>query len=200
MIEAVIFDIGNVLIGWHPERYYDAAYGPERREALFEAVDLHDVNDRIDRGADFRETIYAAAEAQPEWGQEIRDWHDKWLELAGPVIEPSVELLLALRAKKFPVFALTNFGVGSFQVAEAEWGFLKEFDRRYVSGAMKTAKPDPEIYAMVEADCRVAPERLFFTDDRPENIEAAAARGWQTHLFEGTEGLAARLRSEGLLP
>ena len=31
--EAVIFDIGNVLIEWNPERLYDAAIGPDRRRA-----------------------------------------------------------------------------------------------------------------------------------------------------------------------
>ncbi len=30
----------------------------------------------------------------------------------------------------------------------------------------------------------VAPGRLLFTDDKAENIAAAAARGWRTHLFD----------------
>ena len=33
--EAVIFDIGNVLIEWQPERFYDSEIGEERRRALF---------------------------------------------------------------------------------------------------------------------------------------------------------------------
>ena len=45
----------------------------------------------------------------------------------------------------------------------------------------------------------MAPGALLFTDDRRENIEAAEARGWQGHLFEGPEGWAGRLVSEGLL-
>jgi 2-haloacid dehalogenase len=40
---------------------------------------------------------------------------------------------------------------------------------------------------------------LLFTDDRAENIAAAAARGWQTHHFTGSQGWADRLVSEGLL-
>ena len=64
---------------------------------------------------------------------------------------------------------------------------------------MKVAKPDPEIYRQVEADCCLPPETLFFTDDRPENIDAASARHWQTHLFQGPAGLARRLVALGLL-
>lgn len=60
-------------------------------------------------------------------------------------------------------------------------------------------KPDPRIYEMVEQDCGLPPESLLFTDDRADNIAAAAQRGWGTHLFEGWQGWAARLVAEGLL-
>ena len=197
--DAVIFDIGNVLIEWRPERFYDAEVGEARRRALFGAVDLHAMNDEVDRGADFRETIYATAEAHPEFRDEIRLWHDRWIELARPEIPKSVALMRALQARGVPVFALTNFGIGSFEVARAHYPFLDAFDRAYVSGHMGVIKPDDEIYARVEADCGLPPERLLFTDDRADNIAAAAARGWQTHRFTGPEGWARRLVEAGLL-
>lgn len=197
--EAVIFDIGNVLIEWQPEARYDEIVGRDRREAMFAAVDLHDMNEQVDRGADFRETVYATAEQYPEFCEEIRMWHDRWLDLARPAIDHSVRLLRALRAKDVPVFALTNFGIGSFAVAEGAFDFLSEFDRRYISGHVGVTKPSPRIYEMVEADSSVAPERLLFADDRPDNIAAAEARGWQGHLFTGPEGWAARLVAAGLL-
>ena len=53
-VDAVVFDIGNVLLEWHPERYFDRTIGPERRRAMFAAVDLHAMNDRIDLGEGFR--------------------------------------------------------------------------------------------------------------------------------------------------
>ena len=199
MTEAVVFDIGNVLIEWQPERYYDRAYGRERREALFAEVDLHGMNLAVDRGEPFRETIYQTAEAHPDWAREIRDWYHQWDELATPVIDHSVRLLRALRARGVPVFTLTNFGVESFAHAQTRFDFLREFDREYVSGRMRMVKPDEGIYAAVEADCGLAPERLLFADDRADNIAAAAARGWRTHLFEGPDGWAARLVAEGLL-
>ncbi|SFA90968.1 2-haloacid dehalogenase [Poseidonocella pacifica] len=196
---AVIFDIGNVLIEWQPERFYDRTVGEPRRKAMFEAVDLHQMNDRVDRGAPFRETIYATALDYPDFGDEIRMWHDNWIELASPVIDHSVRLLRALREKGVPVFTLTNFGVESFAYAQTQFDFLSEFDRPYISGHMKTAKPDAEIYAMVEADSGLPPDALLFTDDRAENIAAASARGWQVHHFTGPAGWAERLVSAGLL-
>jgi len=197
--EAVVFDIGNVLIEWQPERAYDAMVGPERRRAMFAAVDLNQMNELVDRGADFRETVYRAAEATPDYRDEIRMWHDRWLDVAGPEIPHSVRLLRALRANGVAVFALSNFGTGSFAVAEGAWPFLTEFDRRYISGHLGVIKPAPEIYEIVETDSGVAPEHLLFTDDMPYNIAAAENRGWQTHLFDGPQGFAARLVAAGLL-
>ncbi|MEY8116714.1 HAD family hydrolase [Falsihalocynthiibacter sp. BN13B15] len=198
-IEAVVFDIGNVLIEWQPERYYDATYGEARRREMFAAVDLHAMNDRIDRGEPFRETIYAAAEELPEFRVEIRDWFDNWIKMASPAIPHSVRLLRTLRAKGVPVFALSNFGIESFAYAETQYPFLKEFDRRYISGHMRVIKPTAEIYELLEADCGVAPEALLFADDRVDNIKAAAARGWKTHLFTEPTGWAESLVSHGVL-
>lgn len=197
--EAVIYDIGNVLIEWQPERYYDAQLGLDRRRALFADVDLHAMNEAIDAGGLFRDTVYDCAALHPKWETEIRWWYDHWIELASPRIEHSITLLRRLRAKGTPVFALTNFGDDAFAYAQTQYEFLNEFDRLYVSGRMKVTKPAPAIYAMVEADCGLPPAALLFTDDRAENIAAAAARGWQTHLFTGPLPWADRLVAAGLL-
>lgn len=197
--QAVVFDIGNVLIEWQPERFYDRAIGADRRRAMFDQVDLHAMNDRVDMGGHFTDTIYATADAYPDWNTEIRMWHDHWIELAQPEIPRSVRLLRALRCKGVPVFSLTNFGIQSFEYAATHYPFLREFDRQYISGHLKVIKPDPKIYEVVETDSGVAPGALLFTDDRPDNIAMAASRGWQTHLFQGPDGWAARLVDEGLL-
>ncbi len=198
-IEAVVFDIGNVLIEWHPERFYDRAIGEERRRAMFAAVDLHGMNDNVDRGANFSEEVATMADRHPEWRAEILLWEKNWLDMASPVIPHSVRLLRALRTKGITVFALSNFGIQTFDYAKSVYDFLDEFDRPYISGHMGVIKPDAEIYEMLEDDCGVAPQALLFADDRIDNITAAMARGWQTHLFDGHEGWAARLVKERLL-
>ncbi|MEM6587843.1 MAG: HAD family phosphatase [Pseudomonadota bacterium] len=198
-VDAVVFDIGNVLIGWQPEQYFDAQIGESRRRALFDAVDLHGMMTRIDEGGVFGDVVEATALAHPDWGDEIRWFRDRWNDLAGPEITRSVRLLRALRAKGMPCFALSNFGRENFPLSEAAYPFLTEFDRRYISGVMKLAKPNPAIYAEVETDCGLQPGALLFADDRADNIEAAAARGWQTHLFTTPDRFAADLIARGLL-
>lgn len=198
-IKAVIFDIGNVLIEWQPERFYDAAIGEARRRAMFDTVDLHDMNERVDLGHPFTETIYGTAEQYPEWREEIRMWHDRWIEMATPVIDHSVRLMKALQNRGVPVFSLTNFGVQSYDYAATHYPFLREFDRDFISGHMQVIKPDAKIYEMVEADSGLSGAALLFADDRQDNIDQAARRGWHTHLFEHPQGWADRLVAEGLL-
>src|SRR5690606_22746893 len=124
---------------------YDRVYGRERRESLFRDTEIERMNLLIDGGASFRDTIYEWAGRYPDYGAEIRDWHDRWLEMVTPEIPHSVRLLRALKARGVPVFALTNFGADSFDLACRHFPFLTEFDRAYVSGRMRMLKPDPAI-------------------------------------------------------
>lgn len=198
-INAVIFDIGNVLIEWQPERRLAERIGAARAARLFAAFDVHAMMTRIDSGEDFSAVIHETAAAHPDWRNEIMLFHSDWTGIAQPDIPHSVRLLHALRARGVPVFALTNFGAANFPLSAAQFPFLTRFDRHYISGEMGLAKPDPAIYAAVEADCGLAPESLLFADDRADNIAAAAARGWKTHLFDDPAGWAQTLIDYGLL-
>ena len=98
-----------------------------------------------------------------------------------------------------PVYALSNFGDRTFDLAEAHFPILKEFDQRFISARLGVMKPDPKIYEILETETGHPPASLLFIDDRTENIEAAIARGWQGHLFTSEAGLAKRLVSDRLL-
>lgn len=202
-IEAVVFDIGNVLVEWNPQRVFDRLIGRGRREALFAAVDLEGMNREVDLGRPMEAAVEALAARHPEHAAEIRLWSAHWLEMVSPAIDGSVALLMALRRAGVPVCALSNFGDDTFARAERAYPFLRAFDARFISGRLGVMKPDPRIYALLERDTGHAPERILFIDDRPENIAAAEARGWRGHLFtgpaEGPARLAERLVAEGLL-
>lgn len=198
-IEAVVFDVGNVLIEWQPERAYDALIGEARRKAMFAELDLHDMNNDVDLGAPLKDRVYAFAEENPKWRDEIRMWHDNWFDLASPAIDHSWRLLRALRKRGVPVFALSNFGDDIWDRASDHYEILKEFDRYFISGKLGHVKPYNRIYEIVEEDSAIEPDRLLFADDREDNIAMARARGWKTHLFTDAQGWAERLVSEGLL-
>ena len=198
-IKAVIFDLGNVLIGWQPEVFFDSVIGEDRRRAFFAAVDLHGMNDGIDAGANFHDTLARTAKDHPDWAEELGIWHDRWIDMAAPLITHSERLMYALQAKGMPVFSLTNFGIQTYDLAAESYPFMRKFDRDFISGHMGVIKPDPVIYQMLEDASGLSGDALLFADDRQDNIDAANARGWNTHLFEHPQGWANCLVAAGLL-
>lgn len=78
---------------------------------------------------------------------------------------------------------------------ENEMGYGDRIEMLYSSGRMGVAKPDAAYFRAIEADTGLAPHEIFFVDDYQENIDAAAACGWQVHHFpqDGQSDLEARL-------
>jgi FMN phosphatase YigB (HAD superfamily) len=54
-------------------------------------------------------------------------------------------------------------------------------------------KPDPVVFDRVLAEYRADPAEVFFADDLPENVAAAASRGITAHLFTTPEKLLAAI-------
>ena len=172
---------------------------PDERRKMFAVVDLHHMNDRIDHGENWRDTVYTTAATYPEYAGMIRLWHDRWAEMATPAITETWQILRRLRQQGTPVFALSNFGIESFAFAETLYPELAEFDRRFISGHMGVTKPARRIYEMVEAETGLSGAELFFADDRQDNIDAAETMGWKGHLFTSPDRLERDLIKHGLL-
>jgi 2-haloacid dehalogenase len=104
-----------------------------------------------------------------------------------------------LHAAAVPLYALTNFGAEFFAAFRPTQPIFELFEAIVVSGEECVAKPDPRIYEIAERRFGRAPGELFFTDDNPANVAAAAARGWRAHVFEDAAGLETALLEAGLL-
>lgn len=199
-LEAVVFDVGNVLIEWRPERLYEKLIvDPAARERFLSEVCPPAWNAEFDRGLSMPEGVEAHAQKHPAEAELIRAWWSRWPEMAGPAIEGSVALLRALKASGTPVYGLTNFAAETWEIATRAYPALTEFDAVVVSAEVGVIKPDPVIYEILERRTGRAPEALFFTDDSAPNVAAARARGWTAHHFRGAGGLRQALIEAGVL-
>ena len=82
---------------------------------------------------------------------------------------------------------------------------VEALDHPWGSQHLGLAKPDPAIYRKVEELAGVAPQHILFFDDIPENIDAAAACGWQAELVSRDTdnpipAVTATLKAYGVLP
>ncbi|MEM9426610.1 MAG: HAD-IA family hydrolase [Pseudomonadota bacterium] len=199
MIEAVVWDIGNVLGYWNPEAYYDTRLGRQDRLRFFAETGIEAVNVEIDRGAPARETLGALAAEYPVWADEIMLWIDDWAEMFKVPVPGAAAVFDEVQATGVTMLALSNFGAETFEIAKGIHPVLTRFDTPYISAHYKLIKPDPAFYAALEDGSGLTGDALLFVDDKAENIAAAEARGWKGHLFEGTDGWRARLVAEGVL-
>jgi 2-haloacid dehalogenase len=198
-VQAVVFDIGNVLVRWDPDGFYDRLIGPDARQRLFAETGIEAMNIGLDNGDPWLASVTALADQHPEWRAAILCWYYRWPEMFGPMITQTVRCLRALKGRGVLVYGLTNFGGESYPLACAMFPFLNLFDDVAVSGDLRLMKPDPAIYVEVERFSGLTGGALLFADDKAENIAAAAARGWATHHFSDPAPFAARLVAEGLL-
>lgn len=63
-------------------------------------------------------------------------------------------------------------------------GFACRVERIFASGPMGVAKPNPGFFGQIERWARLTPRQILLIDDNRRNTAAAAARGWQTFLFD----------------
>ncbi|MEM7717701.1 MAG: HAD-IA family hydrolase [Pseudomonadota bacterium] len=200
MVQAVVWDIGNVLGIWDPVGYYTARLGADGCATFFAETGIEAVNLEVDRGAPARETLYAHATAHPKWADEIRLWIDDWAAMFQDAVPGAAQVFDEVQATGIRVLALSNFGAETFEIAQELHPVLTLFDEVYLSARLKLVKPDPAIYAALEQGSGLAGNDLIFADDKAENIAAAEARGWKGHVFDEAAGWRSRLVQEGILP
>jgi len=84
-------------------------------------------------------------------------------------------------------------------ITDGRFGLLPDyFDVHALSFEIGCMKPDERIYDVAADLAGVPPESIFFTDDRPENVEAAKRSGFDAVPFQGALELAQALNSRGI--
>lgn len=197
--EAVVWDIGNVLLDWSPDHLYRRLIpDDEARAAFYGRLPLDEMNLAGDRDGDLEAKVAALAAAHPDDAMLILPWWAAWDRMCGGLIGESVALRDRLRAAGVACWACTNFAADSWARCARLFPELADFDGMVVSGREHVVKPDPAIFGIVERRSGASGDALLFIDDRPANVDAAAALGWRTHLFEDPDGLKKALRANGL--
>lgn len=199
-LDAIVFDLGGVLVDWDPRHLYRRLLGSaEAAENLLRAVDFATWNHALDLGAPLRPTIEGVAQSHPAYAAEIRAFATHWLEtVAGPI--PGMEGLVSeCRAHGLRLYLLTNSSAETYPLVAARYPFVGGLDGAVVSGEERVAKPDPEIYARTVRRFRLRPASSLVVDDRPENVAAAETAGFRGHRFCDAETLRQELATLGVL-
>ncbi|WP_231443930.1 HAD family hydrolase [Brevibacterium zhoupengii] len=195
----VVFDLGNVLIGWDQTAPLADQLTRDEWNAFAAEADFGMLNTLADRGVPITEVIARATESDPRHGEIVAAYYDRFDQsLTGP-IQGMAEVVTDLKASEIRLLGLSNWSAETFHHAPKVAPAINELEDIVVSGREKLVKPDPEIFRLLSRRFDLVPEQTVFVDDLPANIDAANQLGFVGLLFTGAQQLRNDLHTLGLL-
>lgn len=200
MIKNIVFDMGQVLIGFDPDKIIRAFFDDEAdipliRKEIFDSSLWKD----LDRGTLTEQDLIPIV--QERFPQRFHSGAEQlllhWRE---HMTQPDAVPCLAAELKKagYSLYLLSNAGKSMFEFNE-KLPVLREFSGTLLSAEVQLLKPDPEIYQVFFKRFSLKPEECFFIDDMPANIEAGRSLGMEGFRYTGEiEPLRAALRCAGV--
>lgn len=197
-VDAVLFDLGNVLIEWDPYLPYVGRYERAAVEEFFAAIDFFAFNHEQDAGRSWAEARAVLAAESLEHARMLDVYIDGFALAVTGEVRGAFQLVADVRAAGLGAYGLTNWPAETFHVAEQKAPVVHLLQGVVVSGREGIAKPDPRVFDLAAERFGLDPARTVFTDDREENVEAAMARGYLGAVFTGPGRLRRRLSDLGV--
>jgi 2-haloacid dehalogenase len=198
--DAVVFDLGGVLIDWDPRRLYRKLLADEAAvEEFLATITTAEWNAEQDRGRPFAEAVAELVDRHPTHAAAITAYHERWTEMLGGELPGTVAVLAELRDAGVPLYALSNWSAETFRLTRDRFPFLEWFDGLVVSGEEGVIKPDRRIFELLLERFGLVAAATLFVDDSPTNVAAARAVGMDAVRFRDAGALRRDLAARGLL-
>ena len=114
-------------------------------------------------------------------------------------IDLMIEVNERLRAQGIPTYIFSNTNPLAANHIRERFPFFRNFTDYVLSYEHKAMKPQEKIYQVVEKISGASGDAILYLDDREENIEGGAKRGWQTILHSDPHKSRARMAELKLL-
>lgn len=189
MIEAIIFDLGDVFLNLNHQASIDA----------FKKLGLTEWNDDLKAKSILFETgkmdelqfMKALQKYIPN--HELHEIREAWNAIIGDFPLERLEFLEKLQ-NKYDIFLLSNTNPTHIDKFEHRVGltfareFYAHFNKIYFSYETKVRKPETAVFNLIIQQNNLKPAKTLYVDDTLENIEAAKALGINTwQLLVGQE-------------
>lgn len=192
----IIFDYGNVLVQWHPEKIFAEYFGDQVKAWWFlRHVADNDWRQRIDAGESYDGCVDELQRRHPEYSEAIALYRDKWAEMLTGEMPGMRELIGELKAAGRQLYGLTNWSMETFPTARERFTILQLIDRYVVSGQEHLVKPDPRLFRVLLDRYGLKAEECIFIDDNPDNVAAANGLGLHGIIFTGADNLRETLNT-----
>lgn len=198
--KTIIFDLGGVLIDWNPRYFYKNVFKDDKKMEDFLSTACNSAwIVKMDEGVLIKDNIAQGQKEHPKYAKELAMYDEGWSKMIGGYFKDSVEILENLKAKKYPLYALTNWSAEKFPWARKHFAFLNLFDGIVVSGEEFCRKPFPKLYNILLLRYNLEAKNCIFIDDNKDNVIAARNLGMKGVQFTSAKELKDILQQEGLL-
>lgn len=196
----VVFDLGKVLLDFD---YRIAA----RRVAEKTQLDWPEVQKHLDYSPEMvryetglitRQDFYQAVCRDTGFAGSPEEFARFFADIFWP-IEPMVAIQAELRRRGTPTYIFSNTNDLAIEHINRNFPFMHTFDAHILSYEVRAMKPDAKIYEILEAKSGCRGEQVLYLDDRQENVDAGAARGWQIILQTDPAKTRAEMAKLGLV-
>lgn len=190
MIKNYIFDFGNVLSQFYPDKLTAPFVSDEKELKIISDVVFDRLYwDRLDDGSitDDKVKLCIKSRLPKELGEVGCKVYDNWINTMIPV--PNMkELVLDIKNSGKNLYLLSNISIG-FANGYKNVKWLKElleyFDGLIFSAEVNLVKPNREIFEYLLKKFSLKPEECLFIDDSEKNIMGAKSAGISGYLFNG---------------
>lgn len=183
MIKTIIFDIGQVLLQYHPKSFLLEHYKEEDALFLLDTLFLSPLWLDLDRGTKtYAEVQMLLENSYPAYRDTYKFLLANWPFMLQPITS-TTHMLPTLKKLGFQLLYLSNFHESAFQSVLEQNQFFRLFDGGVVSFQQQLMKPEPEIYQSLLCAYDLLPIECLFIDDSLANVLAAKQLGFHTiHL------------------
>lgn len=197
---AVVFDLGKVLVDFDYSiaARRIAARGDMTLGEIAQYINQSPLFVQYESGQVTTEQFYHQIRGVTGFRGDLAEFSDCFADIF-VAIEPMVQLQAALRLKGLPAYVFSNTNELAAEHIRRTFPFYANFDGYILSYEHGAMKPDAKLYEVVERKSGLRRADLLYLDDRPENVAAGAARGWQVILQETPEKSRAAVQKLGLL-
>lgn len=198
-ITAVVFDLGNVLVGWNPYLPFADRMSENEWREFTQAADFVALNTMADNGVPLHEVIRRATRQDPYHGELVGEYYERFNDsLTGP-IPGTADLVRELKNTGLRVLGMTNWSAETYHHAPENASAISELEAVVVSGREGIAKPDPRLFQRMVETHQLVPQQTVFIDDTKHNVEAASSLGFVALRFTGATQLREDLQRVGAL-
>jgi len=196
----VVFDLGKVLVD------FDYSIAGRRLAAkstaspaeILRFLDYSPLLFRYETGLMTRQEFYAEVRKAAGYDGTLEEFASFFADIFTE-IPAMTGLQAALRRQGIPTYIFSNTNDMAIEHIRQAFPFFANFDGYILSYEVGAMKPAAKIYEELEKLSGKRGAEVLYLDDRQENVDAGAARGWQVILQTEPAKSRAAIEKLGLL-